>query len=1027
MSLPGLTVKRRVTSLMVFLIMACAGFFALTQLGLDYFPQADLGEIVIVTVLPGAGPSEVEGLVTEIIEDAVSGVEGVETVESTSKNSTSGVTVVLSNTADIDEAEDNIRIAVDRVKSQLPQQASDPLIMALESSQKPLVILGFSSDVLNSGELRRLIGDEIVPVLGRVNGVASTQLTGGEIRQINVSVDPVLLWQRDIPISRVWGALQAVSGDQPGGDIDSENTEISISVRSGFSDLDQIRELVIGFHGGVPVRLRDVAEVTDGHREQHNSIYLDGEKSVVIIFRKSSDANTVNTCSRLEEAIASVSDEYGDYFSTRIVYSQKDFVIDSMRSLIWTGIQAVLLAAAVLLLFLGSLANAGIVSISMPLSFIATFAAMYMFGVNLNIMSLAGLSISIGMIVDNSVVVLENINRFRREGAGKVEGAERGASQVGMAVAASTMTTVAVFIPMLFVRGLTGQLFRDLSITIASALFISLFVSQTLIPLLASFSEKLVRQHGKRSFLGRIQEAIVRLEAFYSRVVSWGTANKWKVLLPVTAVFLISMTGFGVIPKSFLPDVKEGTMQIEIGLAQGTNLAFTDSMAIAIEGSVLAVIEPGDLSHSWLDVGRAEGIGAIFGSDATSKIELSLYFAAEGERSLSIEEYEESIRGVVNRVPGIEFSISSGMPIGQEYPIEVVVFGSDLEELRALGDAVRYEMDRIPGTVDVTSSLNEWNAHIDFVPDQNVLTLRGVSPAQIASEMTIGILGLDATTYTENDEEFDVNLRYSETFRSSREAVAALPALGAPLESWGSFENTLVPRSIGRRDRSRMVAISCRIDGRALGEVGGDVEAMMDTLDLGGHRWEITGDLVDQKKSFASMALAIGVAILLVYMVMASQFESLMEPFILLFEIPMAMIGVVWAHLLMGMTLGITSLVGILMLAGIVVNNGIVLVDYANQVRRSRNLNARDAVIIAGKTRMRPILMTAATTILALVPLSLGGNSSAAMWAPMARTVIGGLLVATPLTLLVLPVLYVMLGGSHLRRRRTQAEKVSTS
>jgi len=487
------------------------------------------------------------------------------------------------------------------------------------------------------------------------------------------------------------------------------------------------------------------------------------------------------------------------------------------------------------------------------------------------------------------------------------------------------------------------------------------------------------------------------------------------------------MTGFATIPKSFMPDIKEGVIQIEIGLAQGTNLVFTDSMAAVLEDSILAVIEPGDLSHSWLDVGRAEGMGAFFGSDATSKIELNLYFAGEGERSLSIEEYDDRIRQVAARVPGIEFSITSGMPIGAAFPIEVIVYGSDLEELRVLGRMVKHEMDRIPGTVDVSSSLDEWNTHIDFVPDQTVLTVRGISRAGIASEMTIGILGRDATSYFDDSEEIDVNLRYSEPYRSSREAVSALPALGAPLESWGSFENTLVPRSIGRKDRSRMVTVSCRIDGRALGDVGEDVEAMMDSLDLGDHRWEIAGDMVDRKESFASMALAIGIAVLLVYMVMASQFESLMEPFILIFEIPMAMIGVVWAHLLMGMTLGITSLVGVLMLTGIVVNNGIVLVDYANQVRRSRKLDAREAVIIAGKTRMRPILMTAATTILALLPLSLGGSSSTAMWAPMARTVIGGLLVATPLTLLVLPVLYVMLGGLHQRRQRRQAGKVSTS
>jgi HAE1 family hydrophobic/amphiphilic exporter-1 len=1017
MNLPGLTVKRRVTFLMVFLIMAGAGLFALTQLGLDYFPQADLGEILIVTILPGAGPSEVEGLVTELIEDAVSGVEGVESVESTSRNSTSGVTVNVSASADIDETEDLIREAVDRVKAQLPEQATDPLIMALESSQKPLVMLGFASDVLDSGELRRLVDDEIVPVLARVNGIATTQLTGGEVRQINVSVDPVLLWQRGISMSRLYGVLHAVAGDQPGGDIDSEGTETSISVRSGLSSMDEIRELVVGSYGGVPVRLRDVAAVEDGNEERFSNVYLNGDRTVMLIFRKSSDANTVNTCARLESAIDEVSRDYRDYFTAEIIYSQKDFVIDSMKNLVWTGIQAILLAAAVLLLFLGSFSNAGIVSISMPLSFVATFAAMYLSGVDLNIMSLAGLSISIGMIVDNSIVVLENINRMRREGAGQVEGAERGASQVGMAVAASTLTTVAVFIPMLFVRGLTGQIFRDLSITVASALFISLFVSQTLIPLMTSLSGKLVRKHHSRSLLGRVQDLISRLEVVYSRMLGWTTTHGWRVLVPVIVLFLVSMTGFGLVPKSFLPDVKEGTMQIEVGLAQGTDLAFTDSMARVMEDSILAVIEHGDLSYSWVEVGRAEGIGAIFGSDATCRIDISLYFAGEGERSLPMETYEARIREVMSGFPGQEHSIVTGIPIGDEDPIEVIVYGSDLRELRRLGELVKAGLEGIPGTVDVSSSLDEWNTQIDFLPDPTVLALKGVSPAEIAAEVTIGILGMDATTYSEDDEEIDVNLRYSESSRSTIEAVSALPALGAPLDSWGSFRNVLVPRVIGRMDRSRMVAVTCRIEGRALGDVGSDVNAMMDTLDLNGHRWEIAGDLVDQKESFASMAIAIAVAIMLVYMVMASQFESLMEPFILIIEIPFAMIGVVWVHILSGMTLGITSLVGILMLSGIVVNNGIVLVDYANQVRRKDGLGAREAVVIAGKTRMRPILMTASTTILALVPLSMGGSSSAAMWAPMARTVIGGLFVATPLTLLVLPVLYVMLGGFHEKRR----------
>jgi HAE1 family hydrophobic/amphiphilic exporter-1 len=1000
---------------MVFILMGGAGIFGLTQLGLDYFPKVDLGQIVIVTALPGGGPNDVENLVTRVLEDAVTGVENVETVESETSAGLSSVFIEVSLGADIDRTEEDIREAVDRVKSTLPDNATEPVIFALESSQKPLVILGFSSGSMTSSELRRLVDDEITPVLGRVEGVSSTDLSGGEVRQINVRVNPVLLQQRGMGLAQVYRALSAVSADRPGGDIEDDGLEIPISVKSGFHSLDGIRELVVGSHGGSVVRLRDVATVEDGFREASSLSRLDRESTVMLIFRKSSDANTVNVCRALEEEIARVSRDYEGILTTEIVYSQKDFVTSSMTSLVQTGIQAILLAAAVLILFLGSAANAGIVSISMPLSFVSTFAAMYLLDVNLNIMSLAGLSISIGMIVDNSVVVLENIHRLRREGAGVLAGAERGAAQVGMAVAASTMTTVAVFVPMLFVKGMTGQIFRDLSITIASALFISLFMSQTLIPLMAGMSRRLVKSHRRGSPLGRIQEWLGRLEVWYANRLGWFLRHRWITVLPVVAIFAATLLLLPYIPTSFLPEVEEGVMEISASMPQGTNLAFTDSVAVALEDSIAAVIAAGDLLHSTSQVGRSEGIGAAFGSDASWRIEVSLYFAREGEMEGTMAGYQDSVRSVLERVPGLEYGITTGMPIGNEYPIQVAVYGTDLRRLREVGERVVRGLRSIPGTVDHTSSLDEWVSQLDFRPEEAVMSQRGVSPAEVGAEVTMGVLGLDASTYYETDREIDINLRYDRRYRSSVERVRALPVAGAPLESWGEIASTLVPQKILRRDRSRSVLVSCRIEDRALGDVGGDVDALMDSLDIGGRRWELLGDIPDQREAFGSMALAIAVAVALVYMVMASQFESLLEPFMLIFEIPMALIGVILIHFLGGMTLGITSLVGILMLAGIVVNNGIVLIDFANRQRRQSGMSPAEAVVEAGRKRLRPILMTAFTTMLALLPLAMGGSRSADLWAPMARTVIGGMLVATPLTLVLLPVLYLAL--DRLRRK----------
>jgi HAE1 family hydrophobic/amphiphilic exporter-1 len=567
MSLPGLAIRRKVTFLMIFVVMAGAGLFAVTQLGIDYFPKVDLGQISVVTILPGAGPSEVEGLVTEIIEDAVSGVEGVETVVSVSKNGVSMITLELKNSADIDQAEIDIRDAVDRVKSQLPDGATDPLIMAMESSMKPLIMVTFSSDIMNGTQIRNLVDEDISPRLGRVEGISSVVISGGQVRQINIEVDPVLLAETGIPISRVYSALAAVGGDQPGGDIRDGNLEFAVSVKSGFDNLQSIRELVIGDQGDRHVRLEEIASIVDGHAEQTEYTHLNQGEAILLVFRKSSDANTVNTCNRLESAINEVSEEYAGTLETEIIYNQERFITGSMKDLMLTAVQAIILAAAVLTFFLGSVSNAGIISLSMPLSFVASFAVMYLLGVSLNIMSLAGLSISIGMIVDNSVVVLENIHRWRREGEDRLKAAEHGAGQVGMAVTASTLTTVAVFIPMLFVPGMTGQIFRDLSLTIAAALFISLFVSQSLIPVLASRSKNLIKPHSERSLPSKIQRWLERLEEKYSRAISWFTEHSRFVFIPVILMFVVSIFVMRFIPKTFLPEPKEGLIEINISLA----------------------------------------------------------------------------------------------------------------------------------------------------------------------------------------------------------------------------------------------------------------------------------------------------------------------------------------------------------------------------------------------------------------------------------------------------------------------------
>lgn len=1011
MSLPGLAVRRRIAFLMVYVLMAGAGAFGAARLGLDYLPKVDLGVISVITALPGAGPGEVETLVSEEIEKAVSGIEDVSSVESESRASLSLVTIELGSGADIDKAMEDVKEMVDQVRAALPGNATDPYIFAMESSMKPLLVASFSSGTLGSPELRRLVEDEIQPVLSRVQGVASVAVSGGEVRQVNVLVDPVLIWERSIPLSQVYGALAAADADMPGGQIDDDGIEVPVSLASGFHSLEEIRSLVVGASGGVPVRLGDVAQVEDGFEEKTSITTLDGVNTVLLVVRKSADANSVDTCDRVSEELDRISREYAGRLDVDIVYNQRDFVRSASDSLVQSGILAMFLAAAVLVLFLGSPVNAGIVSISMPLSFVTTFFAMYALGVNLNILSLAGLSISIGMILDNSVVVLENIHRRRKGGEGTLEAAERGAGQVAGAVAASSLTTVAVFIPMLFVRGLTGQIFRDLSLTIISALFISLFVSLSLIPLLAGLSGRLVKTHRRGSPLLAVQKAIEGLEEFYAKALAWCVSHRRRTVLSTLSLFVVSAVIMKFLPTSLLPDLKEGAITITASAPPGTSLGTTDSLAAALEDSLTAVFEPGDLLHSRMDVGRSSGLAAAFGSDASSRLELTLYLDRESRLKAPPGEYMDRCRAVLDEVPGLSYSIFDGTPIGTEHPVMLAVYGQDLDSLRTLGDRLVSALSQIRGTVDHTSSLDEWVGQMEFVPDPAVLSQRGRSPAAIASEVTIGVMGVDASTYYESGRAMDVHISFPERSVSTVERVMGLPVFGAPLESWGCFVSSQVPQMIWHRDRSRAVLVSCGIEGRPLGDVGRDILAMMDTLDLGGSRWELLGDIPEQQESFASMTIAILVAAGLVFMVMAAQFESLVEPFLLIFAIPMGLIGVVAVHLVTGATVGLTSLIGILMLAGIVVNNGIVLVDFANQLRRQEGMDPAAAVVEAGRRRMRPVLMTSTTTVLALLPLALstGGNSN--LWSPMALTVIGGMVVATPLTLLVLPAMYAGLMG----------------
>jgi len=619
-------------------------------------------------------------------------------------------------------------------------------------------------------------------------------------------------------------------------------------------------------------------------------------------------------------------------------------------------------------------------------------------------------------------VVLENIFRHREMGEKPWKAAVNGAIEVSNAITASTLTTLAVFVPILFVPGLAGQLFREMVLTITFSLTISLFVALSLVPLITSWVKNLVPEYKPKSISGRIGSAIGNFEKRYNRLAKWAVNHKKIVLLSTAGAFVLSFIIMGQLPSDFFPESDDGFIMMDIEQPIGTSLEITDASIRALEDSIKAIVPEEDLLAVFSTVGESEGVMAIFGSSGSNAAMMRVRLTPSSERSTSMFEYQDRIRDVLREMPGVEYSSEAGMSLMSSAAIEIELYGDDLDLLYAKAEEIKEKISEIPGVRDPTTSMEDLIPEYSFIPDPSRLSLLGLSQSQLAMDLRYGFQGSNASIYREDDDEFNINVRLPEQYRDSREDLEYAPVLGRPLISMGNLEQRLVSNVITRKNQARMVTISCDVGGGAsLGEVSGNVMRVLRETDTSGFRYEIGGETEDQRETFMYLGIAILVAAVLVYMVMAGQFESFLEPFIIIFTLPLAFIGVVLGLFVTGTSLSVMAIVGMLMLAGIVVNNGIVMVDYANQLRRAGK-GLKESIVEASTTRMRPILMTASTTILAMFPLALGLGEGAETWSPMAITVIGGLLVATILTLVVEPCIYVLF-GCYKRFRKTCDEE----
>lgn len=1026
--LSGFSIRRGVTTTMVYLCLVGFGLFSLSRVPLNRLPEVDLPVIAVVTTYVGAGPQDVETLLTEPIERAVASVEGVETVQSTSRQGTSIVIIQFTWGTNMDAAEVEVRKNLELFAQDfLPDEASRPLTFAFDPSLAPVMFMALDGP-LDGHQLRRIATEQVQPYLGRVDGVAAAEVMGGLDREVQVRLDPAWLQANGVSPGNVADALRGANVVMPSGAVDDGTQRLNLQPTSLFTSVDEIRDVIVGQRGGRPIRLREVAEVVDTFEEETHVVTADGAPAVMVAVRKQSDANTVETARNVAEALPEIEERLPEGVQLVPLFDESRPILRSIGNLSQTMLQAFLLTGLVLLLFLRSWRTSLITVIAIPTSIVVAFVAMDALGVTLNLISMAGLALAIGMLVDNGIVVLEAAFQHIERGARPADAALAGAKEMGMPLVASTLTTVVVFMPILLVEGIAGELFRDMVLTICITLLASLVVALSLVPLMASRMIEEREPNRFERFLKRITVGLDRLAPRYERALLWALERRKRVLGFALFAFAASLSLVPFLGQDFLPAADVSEIRVEVTAAPGTALEEMRHLVGVVESTIRDAVPEAEVVTA--DYGTAEGFGAIFGGTA-NKGTLRARLPIPTERERTQQQIESELTERFRDIPGIEVKIAGFSLGGGGGDIVVKLFSEDLDQLREFGERLRGELEQVEGVREARFSMLNGAPELALRYDRERMRVLGVSPGVVASTVAAYYQGVPATVFREGGDEYAVRVRMPPESRRDLDELRylpiPLPAGGTvPLGSLVEVGDQLGPVDIERENQRRLAKVEVsRADGTDLGSLITRVEDRIDAEGVPeGMYVEIGGTAEDLRDAFFKLAMALLSALILVYMVMASQFESLLEPFVIMFTVPLAIIGVVLALALTGTSLQVTALVGVILLGGVVVNNGIVLIDVIKR-RRDDGLSLQDAALEAARTRMRPILMTALTTILGMLPLSVGVGDGAETWAPMARAVVGGMIASTVLTLFVIPVLYVMIAGAR-ERLRAKRERAKT-
>ena len=1033
MSIYRKAVNNPVTTALVFIAMAIFGVFSLINISLDRFPKFDANVVMVMSSYPGASAEDIETNLTKVLENSLNGVSDLKNLSSTSKENISLITLEFVEGVDIDVATNDVRDKLDMVNSVLPDGASLPIIFKFSADDMPIMIMAATAQE-SLQALEKILDDKVATPLARVSGVGTVSIAGAPQREIQVYCDPNKLDAYGLTVAGISSIIAAENRNIPSGSIDIGSNAYALRVEKEFTSADQMLDIVVGHSNGKTIYLRDVARVVDGVEERYQEAYVNGVQGAQIVIQKQADANTVNVIRGIKKAMKNIEKNLPSDIQIRTVVDSSDNILNTLNSLKETILMTFLIVMLVVYLFLGRWRATFIIVLAIPISLLASLMYLWATGNTLNIVSMSALSIAIGMVVDDAIVVLENISTHLERGAKPKEAAVHATQEVGISVIASTLTMLAVFLPLTMIKGMAGLMFKQLGWITSIIMIVSTIGALTLIPMLCSQFLRFKPKTGKIHDLifGNFNKFIDLVSRGYGKLINWCIGHRTIVVI-ISVVVFVGTIGF-IAPKvktEFMPKSDDGRITLQLELPAGTGQSITRNLAHEIYGKFQAAIP--EIVNCSFALGQADTDNAFASmqNNGTHVVSYNINVGSMEKRERSTAEIANVVRGILADYP--EFKkikvTEGGGGMGGASTVDIEIYGYDFETTDRVAKEIQAKLLQGSEFSQVLLSRDEYTPEYQVDFDREKLALNGLNTTTAASYFSSAMNGSTQSFYREDGDEYDIRVRYAPEFRTSIEDIENITVYnnmgkGVKIKDLGTVVETLTPPSIQRKNRERLITVSGVVaNGVALSDAVLATDAVLADTDIPSElSVEIGGSYEDQQDMFGDLIMLLAMIIILVYIVMASQFESFMSPFVIMFSIPFAFVGVFMGLWVTGTPLGTMGMIGILILMGIVVKNGIVLIDYTI-LMRERGYSVSQASVIAANSRLRPILMTTLTTVLGMIPMAIGQGEGSEMWRSLGMVVAWGLSISTLVTLVIIPTVYASMASWQERRAARKAAR----